>query len=62
VQELETSGPSSANDSLIRSCISRSRLFMFATWIALAMAAGLGMVQPGDKMESYTEVLLIPAE
>jgi hypothetical protein len=63
VQELEATGPSSANDSLIKSCISRSRLFMFATWIALAMAAGLGMVQPGDKsLQGYEEVLIIPAE
>jgi hypothetical protein len=67
VNELEKSGPSSTIDGQIQSCISRARLFMFATWIALALAAGLGMVQPGDKTANdyengYEEVLIIPAE
>ena len=63
VNELETNGPNTGIDEQINSCISRARLFMFATWIALALAAGLGMVQPGDKsIHEYEEVLNFPAE
>jgi len=47
VNQLETAGPSPEVDSTLQRIVSRARPFMFAAWLALAMAAGLGMVQPG---------------
>jgi len=52
LNQLETDGPSPDIDRSMAASISRARAFMFAGWIFLAMAAGLGMVQPGTVDES----------
>jgi len=44
---LESAGPTTELDGTIAASISRARPFMFASWIALAAAAALGMAQPG---------------
>jgi putative copper export protein len=48
---LESDGPSPGIDQAMTASISRTRIYMFAAWIALAMAAALGMVQPGSAEE-----------
>jgi hypothetical protein len=48
IEQLDATGPSPELDQQLSSSISRARLFMFATWIGLALAAGLGMAQPGS--------------
>ena len=48
IEELDREGPSDPLNAQLQSAMSRARVFMFASWIALAMAAGLGMVQPGS--------------
>jgi hypothetical protein len=47
IEQLDKDGPSESLDAQLKASIAQGRLFMFATWVALAMAAGLGMVQPG---------------
>jgi hypothetical protein len=47
LDRLASEGPSPELDATLRSSISRARLFMFASWAALAAAAALGMIQPG---------------
>jgi len=47
LDELESAGPTTETDRAMSASVSRARTFMFAAWIALAVAAGLGMVQPG---------------
>lgn len=59
IDQLESAGPSPDIDNQLASSVSRARLFMIATWVALAMAAGLGMVQPGGPADSVIEM---PAE
>jgi len=49
--QLEADGPSPQVDQTMSASTSRARAFMFAAWIGLAMAAGLGMVQPGSAEE-----------
>jgi hypothetical protein len=57
INQLESTGPSSEIDKQLSSSIGRARLFMIATWFGLALAAGLGMVQPGGPDEgSATEM------
>jgi hypothetical protein len=48
LDQLAASGPSPELDKVFRTSIARARLFMFAAWLALALAAGLGMLQPGS--------------
>jgi hypothetical protein len=48
IDQLEAEGPSPALDQTLASSVARARIFMFAAWIALAIAAGLGLVQPGS--------------
>jgi hypothetical protein len=47
IERLDKEGPSEEIDAQLAGSVSRARLYTFATWIALAMAAGLGMAQPG---------------
>jgi len=47
LEKLAAEGPSQQLDSVLNKSISRARLFMFASWLALAVAAALGMIQPG---------------
>lgn len=47
LEKLAAEGPSPQLDVILRKSIARARLFMFASWLALAMAAALGMIQPG---------------
>jgi hypothetical protein len=57
INELESTGPSPWIDKQLASSIGGARLYMIATWAGLAMAAGLGMVQPGGPDEgSVTEL------
>jgi hypothetical protein len=51
LSKMEIDGPSPEINQTMATSISRTRAFMFAGWIALAMAAGLGMVQPGSTDE-----------
>jgi hypothetical protein len=48
LDRLENDGPSPELDSLMQSTLRSGRSFMVAAWAALAAAAALGMVQPGD--------------
>jgi hypothetical protein len=48
INQLETSGATPELDQQLATSMSRVRIFMFATWLGLAMAAGLGMAQPGS--------------
>ncbi len=47
LDRLAVEGPSPELDAILTTSISRARLFMFASWAALAAAAALGMAQPG---------------
>jgi len=47
LDKLESDGVSPEIDRAMAVSISRTRAYMFAAWIALAMAAALGMIQPG---------------
>jgi len=48
LDRLASDGPSPELDAAFKASVRRARLYMFASWIALAMAAGLGMAQPGS--------------
>ncbi|MGI9291612.1 MAG: hypothetical protein ACR2QG_10105 [Gammaproteobacteria bacterium] len=63
VDELDTGEVSDQTNTLISQSVSRARLFMFASWLALAMAAGMGLVQPGDqRVETAGQELVVPDE
>jgi hypothetical protein len=47
LDKMESDGPSPEINQAMATSISRTRAYMFAAWIALAMAAALGMIQPG---------------
>jgi hypothetical protein len=47
LDKLESDGVSPEIDRAMAVSVSRTRAYMFAAWIALAMAAALGMIQPG---------------
>jgi hypothetical protein len=47
LDQLEAQGPSPELDQQLNSIMARARPFMFATWLGLALAAGMGMAQPG---------------
>ena len=48
VVALEKGEGDSALDTEVQHSLSRARIFMFASWLALAAAAFLGVVQPGS--------------
>ena len=48
IDQLEAKGPSPELDQTLASSVAHARIFMFAAWVALALAAGLGLVQPGS--------------
>lgn len=48
VNRLEVEGPSPELDLIMARSVGSARAFMFAAWIGLAAAAGLGMAQPGS--------------
>ncbi len=48
IDQLEADGPSDELDAQLAGSQARSRPFMFAGWLALAVAAGLGIAQPGN--------------
>ena len=47
LDRLAVQGSSPELDAVFKKSISRARVFMFASWAALALAAALGMAQPG---------------
>lgn len=55
--KLEADGPDEQVDETLRGCVARARVFMFASWIALALAAGLGTFQPGSPASPAEQVL-----
>ncbi len=48
IDKLDSDGASEQTNSQLALSLSRARSFMFATWLALAAAAALGMYQPGS--------------
>ncbi len=49
IDQLDAAGEATPElDQQLKQSMSRARIFMFATWLGLAMAAGLGIVQPGS--------------
>lgn len=48
IGKLESDGATEETNARLVTSLSQARLFMFATWIALAAAAALGMFQPGS--------------
>jgi len=59
IDTLEADGPSPELDKTLANSVARARIYMFATWLALAMAAGLGIVQPGSANAVVAESLEI---
>jgi hypothetical protein len=58
IDQLDAAGGATPElDQQLKLSMSRARIFMFATWLGLAMAAGLGMAQPGS-----TQVDAVQAE
>jgi hypothetical protein len=62
IDTLEAAGPSPELDRSMQTSVARARIFMFATWIALAMAAGLGMAQPGSPEAAVEVIVVEPGE
>ena len=62
IEQLDAEGPSDQLNALLSSSMGRARPFMFASWVALAMAAGLGMVQPGSPQEPAAAAMSEAAE
>ncbi len=54
IAEMEQSGPSPQLDSTIGSAVSGARVFMLASWLALAGAAALGTFQPGSPVNTMS--------
>jgi hypothetical protein len=58
IDQLDAAGGATPEvDQQLKLSMSRARIFMFATWLGLALAAGLGMAQPGS-----TQVDAVQAE
>jgi hypothetical protein len=58
IDQLDAAGGATPElDQQLKLSMSRARIFMFATWLGLAMAAALGMAQPGT-----TQVEAVQAE
>lgn len=51
ITKLEAEGATDATNAQLTDSLARARLFMFATWVSLALAAGLGMFQPGSPQQ-----------
>ena len=45
---IEANGPTPEVDATLTKAVGGARVFVFASWLALAMAAGLGTFQPGS--------------
>ena len=58
IDKLDAEGPTPELDQTMADSVAGARAFMFAAWIGLAMAAGLGIAQPGSPV-SAGEVLVI---
>jgi hypothetical protein len=58
IDRLEADGPSPELDQTMSASVGGARPFMFAAWIALAMAAGLGIFQPGSPITAQ-EVIVV---
>jgi len=56
IEKLDAEGPSDAVNQELQGSIARARPFMFASWLALALAAGLGVAQPGS-VDAPSEVI-----
>lgn len=57
LQKLEAEGPSPETDSAIARTLSGARVYMFATWGALLIAAYMGTFQPGSPTSSAPPTL-----
>ncbi len=54
IAELERAGPSPQVDGTLASAVRGARVFIFASWIALAAAAALGTFQPGSPVNTMS--------
>jgi hypothetical protein len=60
IHTLESDGPTDETNARLAGSLARARLFMFATWVALAMAAALGIYQPGSPEQPVESVAPSP--
>jgi hypothetical protein len=54
IDAMEAEGPSPATDQTIAAAVGKARIFMIASWIALALAAAMGTFQPGSADNSMS--------
>jgi len=54
IDAMEQNGPSPELDATISKAVSGARVFIFASWLALAVAAGLGTFQPGSPVNTMS--------
>lgn len=53
--QMAATGPSPELDKVMQRSLARGRTFLFASWLALAVAAGLGLAQPGGIPEGVAD-------
>lgn len=54
IEELEQGGPTPEIDQRLATAVGGARTFMLASWVALAIAAGLGTFQPGSAVNTMS--------
>ncbi|NND54364.1 MAG: hypothetical protein HKN56_05260 [Gammaproteobacteria bacterium] len=65
IDQMESAGPSPELDQKLNSAVGGARAFMIASWVALAIAAGLGTFQPGSPVNTMSlenRMNVLPAE
>jgi len=48
IDAMEANGPTPETDQAIAATMGKARIFMIASWVALALAAAMGTFQPGS--------------
>lgn len=54
IDAMEAKGPAADTDQLISKALGKARVFMIASWVALAIAAAMGTFQPGSADNSMS--------
>jgi len=54
IDAMEANGPTAETDHAISAVLGKARIFMIASWIALALAAAMGTFQPGSADNSMS--------
>jgi len=54
INAMEANGPTAETDQVIAAALGKARIFMIASWIALALAAAMGTFQPGSADNSMS--------